>query len=72
MKNWLLALSGLLVRAMEQVPRTCGFGVEFLLQVRLVRATHTGALRAAYLRHEPIDHAVKYDAVIKPFNARVP
>jgi hypothetical protein len=54
------------VRAIEQVPRTCGSCVELRFQVRLLGAAHAGAFRAAGLRHEAVDHAVEQDAVIKP------
>src|SRR5690242_14499753 len=37
------------------------FGFEFF-----ARAASAGALRAAGLRHEPVDHPVKYDPVVEP------
>ena len=42
-----------------------GLGVELGLQVRQVGAAGAGAVRAAGLRHEALDHAVEGNAVIK-------
>ena len=42
-------------------------GIELGLQVRIVRAAGAGAVRAAGLRHEAVDHAVEHDPVIEAF-----
>jgi len=47
-------------------PAHMRFGVEFGLEVGLVRSAHAGAVGAAALGHEARDHAVKLDPVIEP------
>ena len=41
--------------------------VELGRQVWIARAAGAGALRAAGLRHEAVDHAVEHDAVVEAF-----
>ena len=65
MKNWLLALSGFWARAMDTAPRTCGSLGEFRLEVGEVGTAGAATGRIAALRHEPGDHAVEYDPVVK-------
>ena len=40
-------------------------GVELGLEVRIFRSARAGAVRAAGLRHESVDDAVKHDAVVE-------
>src|SRR5688572_30769959 len=42
-------------------------GVELRRQVRIGRPAGPGAMRAAGLRHEAVDDAVEYDAVVEAF-----
>ena len=42
-------------------------GVELGRQVRIARAAGAGAVRAAGLRHEAVDHAMEHDAVVEAF-----
>jgi hypothetical protein len=42
-------------------------GIEFLLEVRVFRTAGAGTMRAAGLRHEALNDAMKHDTVIKAF-----
>ena len=64
MKNWLSALLMSFERAAPRMPRVKGVGVEFSRDM-LAAAAHAGARRVAGLRHETIDHAVEFEAVVK-------
>ena len=44
-----------------------GLAAEFSLYVGQFRSTHACASWIAALRHKPVDHAVKHNAVIKAF-----
>ena len=67
MKNWLFALSGTCVRALEHTPRVCAWSLKLGLEVGLVRTAHAGAGGIAALRHEAGDHAVEHHAVVETF-----
>ena len=64
MKNWLSPESGFCARAIETVPRAVRLLVELGLEL-LAGAAGAGAVRAAGLRHEAVDDAVKHDAVVE-------
>ena len=64
MKNWLSPESGFCARAIEHGAAHMRLGVELGLQL-LAGAAGAGALRAAGLRHEAVDHAMEDDAVVK-------
>jgi hypothetical protein len=44
------------------------FGVERGLEVGVFRAAHSGPMRTAGLRHEPLDHPMEGDAVVEFFS----
>lgn len=43
------------------------FRIELSLEIGLAAAAHAGAIGAAALRHETIDHAVEGHAIVKAF-----
>ena len=53
------------MRAMEQMPRTCGSALNSAFRSGRSEPPGAGAVRAAGLGHEALDHAVEGDAVIK-------
>ena len=67
MKNWLLAEFGLVVRAMEQTPRTCGSSENSAFRFGFFEPPDAGAGGIAALGHEARDHAVEDHAVVEAF-----
>ena len=66
-KNCELAEFGSWARAIEQVPRTCGSAAELGLEIGIFRAARARPMRTAGLRHEPLDDAMKDNAVVEFF-----
>jgi hypothetical protein len=46
------------------------FIIELCLEIRKIGAARPGAVRASGLRHEPIDHAMEGDAIIKALSRK--
>ena len=65
MKNWLLALLGSWVRAIEQTPRTCGSLLNSALRLGMSEPPVPRPGRIAALGHEAGDHAVERHAVVE-------
>lgn len=42
-------------------------GIEFGLEIGLVRRAHAGSVRATALRHEPLKHPMEFRSVVKAF-----